>query len=96
MRKPVVLISGANGEIGHGLIPRLLENGELGILAIDLKEIDPSVRDFCQASIVGDVLNQRLLKRLSSKIILHERKYIEEDLAIYSSIVLLNFFMKGN
>lgn len=71
MRKPVVLISGANGEIGHGLIPRLHENGELGVLAIDLKEIDPSVRDFCQASIVGDVLDQRLLERLVSEYEIH-------------------------
>jgi len=71
MRKPVVLISGANGEMGHGLIPRLYQNGKLGVLAMDLKEIDPSVRDYCQACIVGDVLDQRLLERLVSEYEIH-------------------------
>lgn len=71
MRKPVVLISGANGEIGQGLIPRLHENGDLGILALDLKEIETPLRDYCQACIVGDVLDQRLLERLVSEYEIH-------------------------
>ena len=71
MRKQVVLISGANGEMGHGLIPRLHEIGKLGVLAMDLKEIDEPVRHYCQACIVGDVLDQRLLERLVSEYEIH-------------------------
>lgn len=71
MRKPVVLISGANGEIGQGLIPRLHENADLGILALDLNEIETPLRDYCQACIVGDVLDQRLLERLVSEYEIH-------------------------
>jgi len=67
-RKPVVLVTGANGEIGHGLIPMFYHNQEgLGILALDLKEIEPSLRNHCQACIVGDILDQRLLDRLVSE-----------------------------
>ena len=34
MRKEVVLITGANGEIGHGLINFLGEQGKYGIIAL--------------------------------------------------------------
>ncbi|RMF73452.1 MAG: epimerase, partial [Planctomycetota bacterium] len=37
MRKPVILITGANGEIGHGLIEHLGESGDASIVALDLK-----------------------------------------------------------
>ncbi len=71
MRKPAVLISGANGEIGHGLIPKLHQLGQMGILAMDLKPIDESVRGYCQANIAGDVLDRRLLERLVSEYEIH-------------------------
>ena len=32
IRKPVVLITGANGEIGHGLITRLASEGSRSII----------------------------------------------------------------
>ena len=35
MRKPVVLITGAGGEIGHGLIDRLAERGDRRIVTLD-------------------------------------------------------------
>ena len=43
MRKEMVLITGANGEIGHGLITHLGEKAEIGIVAIDVQPLDESL-----------------------------------------------------
>ena len=40
MRKEVILITGANGEIGHGLINQISADKHARILAMDLKPID--------------------------------------------------------
>ena len=40
MRKPVVLITGANGEIGHGLIKSIASKNNLSIVALDLDPLD--------------------------------------------------------
>jgi nucleoside-diphosphate-sugar epimerase len=66
-RKPVVLVTGANGEMGHGLIERLSEKGGADILALDIKELDASLRPRCSHAIVGDILDQNLLGRLVSE-----------------------------
>ena len=42
MRKPVVLVTGAGGEIGHGLITRLADE-RVPIITLDLTPIDPSL-----------------------------------------------------
>jgi threonine 3-dehydrogenase len=66
-RKPVVLVTGANGEIGHGLIERLSEKGLEDILALDIHELDAKLRPRCAHAIVGDILDQNLLGRLVSE-----------------------------
>lgn len=71
IRKPAVLITGANGEMGHGLIDRLAEEGAANIVAIDVRAIDPDIAAKCAATIVGDILDQRLLERLQSEFELH-------------------------
>ena len=43
-RKSVVLVTGAGGEMGHGLITRLAELGTFDILALDVRPLDPEVR----------------------------------------------------
>ncbi len=70
-RKPVVLVTGANGEMGHGLITRLTDNGGYEILALDIKAIDESLTPLCAQTIIGDVLEQRLLARLVSEFEIH-------------------------
>lgn len=70
-RKPVVLVTGANGEMGHGLISRLAGHSDFDILALDIKEIAPELAERCAATIVGDVLDQRLLERLVSEFEIH-------------------------
>ena len=66
-RKPAVLVTGANGEMGHGLIHALSKSGTLDVLALDIKPVDESLRPLCAACIVGDVLDARLLERLVSE-----------------------------
>lgn len=70
-RKKVVLVSGAGGEMGNGLIHKLAESLEYDILALDLKEVDEGIGTLCQARIVGDILDQRLLERLVSEYEIH-------------------------
>lgn len=63
MRDEVVLISGANGEIGHGLI-KYLAAQDAAIVALDVNPLDKSLRDMVKTWIVGDILDQILLGRL--------------------------------
>ncbi|NLH07745.1 MAG: epimerase, partial [Chloroflexi bacterium] len=63
-RKEVVLITGANGEVGHGLIEYLAERGEVNIVALDVHPLDKRLRPYCQEMIVGDVLDTMMLGRL--------------------------------
>ena len=72
MRKPVILITGANGEIGHGLIAYFAEHGKHDIIALDLKPLDESLAPRLAANIVGDILDQNLLQRLISEFEIHE------------------------
>ncbi len=64
MRKEVVLITGANGEIGHGLIEYLGETCGMQIVAIDVVPLDESIRKYCVRFVQGDILDGMLLGRL--------------------------------
>ena len=44
MRKPVILITGAEGEIGHGLVTRLAPGGS-PIITLDVNRLDASLAD---------------------------------------------------
>ena len=67
MRKKVILITGANGEVGHGLISGLYDMGERHILTLDINPLDESLRDKVEAHQVGDILDTALLQRLMSE-----------------------------
>jgi len=64
MRKEVVLITGANGEIGHGLIHHLSKHRDVMIVALDVQPIDDSLIPLCHRFIQGDILDKMLLGRL--------------------------------
>lgn len=66
MRKKAILITGANGEVGHGLITRLAEMGETNIVALDVNPLDASLQKYVSAVIAGDILDENLLQRLMS------------------------------
>ncbi len=70
-RLTATLITGANGEFGHGLITALHEAGERNIVAIDLREIDPELKSLCSETIAGDILDRNLLARLESQFEIH-------------------------
>lgn len=71
MRKPAVLVTGASGEVGFGLIERLPESSDLQIISLDLKELPQSLRERCSAAIVGDILDPNLLQRLVTEFEIH-------------------------
>ena len=64
MRKEVILITGANGEIGHGLITYLGQQSSYHIVALDVQPIDECLKPFCEHFIQGDILDNMLLGRL--------------------------------
>jgi threonine 3-dehydrogenase len=43
VRRPGVLITGASGEIGHGLITQLSENGSTTIVTLDVRALEPAL-----------------------------------------------------
>ena len=67
MRKKVILITGAAGEIGDALIKNLSAQGASSILSMDLQPLPADTHDLVLAHIQGDICDQNLLKRLVSE-----------------------------
>lgn len=67
VRKPVVLVTGANGEIGHGLIERIAREGDKDVLAVDLLPLDEELRTCCHDAFVGSILDTHLTERIVSQ-----------------------------
>jgi threonine 3-dehydrogenase len=64
MRKEVILITGAAGEMGQALIVHLSDAGAANILALDVKPVPKPIRARCQEAIIGDILDEKLMGRL--------------------------------
>ena len=67
MRKHCTLITGAGGEIGHGLIERLAEEGGAPIITIDLKPLDAALAGLVEHEYLGSILEAHLLERILSE-----------------------------
>ena len=67
MRRPVVLITGASGEIGHGLIERLAADNARGIVTLDIAPLEPALSRFVAREVSGSILDRSLLERLLSE-----------------------------
>jgi nucleoside-diphosphate-sugar epimerase len=67
LRKTVVLITGASGEIGHGLITRLARQTDRGIITLDLAPLEPALGKLVQREISGSILDSNLLQRVLSE-----------------------------
>jgi nucleoside-diphosphate-sugar epimerase len=67
MRKHVTLITGAGGEIGHGLIERLAADGDTAIITIDLKPLEPEIAANVEHEYQGSILETHLLERILSE-----------------------------
>ncbi|MGO9482739.1 MAG: NAD-dependent epimerase/dehydratase family protein [Candidatus Kryptoniota bacterium] len=66
MEAKTILITGANGEIGHGLISHFSEKENIKVVALDLNTLDDSTRAKCYKAYTGDVLDNRFLDSLST------------------------------
>ncbi len=64
MSKPVLLITGAGGEIGHGLIDHLIAAGEVEIVTLDLNGLPEATAARTRAAVTGDVLDRKLVAQL--------------------------------
>ena len=64
MRKPVVLITGANGEMGHVLVANLAQQRNLAVVALDLNPLDRQLAHLVQREVTGSILDSNLLERL--------------------------------
>jgi nucleoside-diphosphate-sugar epimerase len=59
-----VLITGANGEIGHGLIHHLCSAGASRIITTDIQTLDPGLQAECHTFHQGDITDPELIQRL--------------------------------
>ena len=59
-----MLITGAGGEIGHGLIARLAEQKQRGIVTLDLAKLDGTLAPLVDREITGSILDRGLLERI--------------------------------
>src|SRR5215208_3760689 len=63
LRKPVVLITGAGGEIGHGLVTRMSGSGS-PIITLDVSPLDASLAPLVAREFVGSITDVSLLDRM--------------------------------
>jgi nucleoside-diphosphate-sugar epimerase len=59
-----VLITGANGEIGHGLIKKLAQDPKNKLVAFDINNLDTELSKLVLQSFKGDILDRALVKKL--------------------------------
>ena len=67
IRKPVVLITGAGGEIGHGLIAHLAAAGNQPVITLDVNPLEPALGKMVQREFTGSIMDKPLLERVLSE-----------------------------
>jgi threonine 3-dehydrogenase len=63
VRVPVVLVTGAGGEIGHGLIARLAA-ADRTVVTIDISPLDPQLTPHVRREFIGSITDRALLERV--------------------------------
>jgi len=71
MRKSVVLVTGANGEIGHALVRNLSRSQEFGIVSLDIQSADEQIGCHALECIQGSILDKVLLEQISRSYDVH-------------------------
>jgi nucleoside-diphosphate-sugar epimerase len=61
-----ILITGANGEIGHGLVNSLADHSPVRIVALDLHAPDAFIQARCHRVVAGDISDIALIDTLSA------------------------------
>lgn len=67
IRKPVILITGAGGEIGHGLIDHLSAEGRQPVITLDVNPLEPDLARKVQREFIGSIMDKALLERVLSE-----------------------------
>jgi len=67
IRKPVVLITSAGGEIGHGLIAHLANAGTQPVITLDVNPLGPVLGRMVQREFTGSITDKSLLERVLSE-----------------------------
>jgi nucleoside-diphosphate-sugar epimerase len=63
----VALITGAGGEIGHGLIEQLVASGRDSIVTLDLNPLQPPMARLVRREFTGSITDAALLERILSE-----------------------------
>jgi nucleoside-diphosphate-sugar epimerase len=66
MPKTVVLVTGANGEIGRSLLSTLADDGGYEIVTLDLTPLPDAMRALVAASYAGNIMDRYLLDQLAA------------------------------
>ncbi len=66
MAKTVVLVTGANGEIGRTLLQTLARDGSYDAVTLDLTPLPDSMRSLVTASYAGNIMDRYLLDQLAA------------------------------
>lgn len=67
MRKKVILITGACGEIGHALVDQLAGETDCELITLDLQDLSPAVMPKVKRHIKGSILDKMLLDNFASE-----------------------------
>jgi threonine 3-dehydrogenase len=68
MRQKIILITGANGEVGHGLMRHLAEVGGMPpVVVLDIRGLDDAMRPYVYETKVGDILDVAGLETLTNE-----------------------------
>jgi nucleoside-diphosphate-sugar epimerase len=67
LRKPVVLITGAAGEVGHALIDRLTAASAHDVITVDLRPLEANLAAKVTTSFTGSILDQALLDAIEAE-----------------------------
>jgi nucleoside-diphosphate-sugar epimerase len=71
VRRPVTLITGAGGEIGHGLVSRLAGSGAV-VITLDVRPLDSSLAPFVSREFTGSITDVSLLDRMLAEFEIHQ------------------------
>jgi len=66
MSKPVVLVTGANGEIGRTLLQRMHQDGRYRVVTVDLTPLPEKYRSLCLETYAGNIMDRYLLDQIAA------------------------------
>src|SRR6187402_2420532 len=61
------MITGAGGEIGHGLIAHLASEGKQPVITLDVNPLEPALAKMVQREFTGSIMDKALLERMLSE-----------------------------